>query len=605
MMRKTTQSRPAGGRRRISATSSVPDLLALAAADGMQVCPPPAACIRRVRSELGLRSLVSINTECLPLVAVAGGASSGDVSPADAAVADAAVAHASPPSPLRRAWRHIAPPISLHAQICEHADMHPATPPRRELSIVLERRTKGWRARTTLSVDLRLLYALAWLALIGTATAMSSVTATRSIAARSLPSGPLRRIPPPAPADYVMPDRAGRAGRETGVLGAASLASAAGIAHPCVDFDCLNRVRTSDGTLPAPPRAAARGGSSSRIVQQHQGFIAAGPAMTSTLLTTAYHRHTAACAVASFALKQLSAALDTHAGARESGATCVAGRSDDRDEVHALASGDTGASTPRPLYASSARARARDRSRHLASQHWAAGSRKSRIAISRQWRRAAFAMLPLAEALGCAKLVASASEAGVALLLPREHSHVSAWHTVHARAGSLALARAQRRIDASLSRMLTSGSFEVIARQKSRLSVFDKVVLRGKAVGDLLAARVIVDSEEDCWRARASIAGLWQEQTGRFKDYIRRPKANGYQSLHMTVLMPCGRPLEVQIRTRAMHDAAEHGAAAWGRYKTQSVDNDACGTGVVTRTGATASGNVGCLAPEELISHAA
>jgi (p)ppGpp synthase/HD superfamily hydrolase len=92
-------------------------------------------------------------------------------------------------------------------------------------------------------------------------------------------------------------------------------------------------------------------------------------------------------------------------------------------------------------------------------------------------------------------------------------------------------------------------------------------VLRGKRVGDLLATRIVVDDEVDCYAVRELVASLWAEDAHRFKDYVRRPKANGYQSLHLTVRLPCGRPLEVQVRTRTMHLVAEHQSAAWGSYK--------------------------------------
>lgn len=110
---------------------------------------------------------------------------------------------------------------------------------------------------------------------------------------------------------------------------------------------------------------------------------------------------------------------------------------------------------------------------------------------------------------------------------------------------------------------------EVEARIKRLYSLHLKIHRQERAleqVYDLLAVRVITDSERNCYSALGVIHQLWPPVPGRFKDYIAIPRANLYQSLHTTV-MHSGQPFEVQIRTQEMHRVAEQGVAAHWKYK--------------------------------------
>lgn len=125
-------------------------------------------------------------------------------------------------------------------------------------------------------------------------------------------------------------------------------------------------------------------------------------------------------------------------------------------------------------------------------------------------------------------------------------------------------------------------TFELKKRIKSVYSIWNKMSSRNipfEEVYDILALRIIfepkegIDEKVQCWMIYSAITAIYKPHPERIRDWVSTPKANGYEALHLTVMTPGGRWVEIQIRSRRMHDIAERGLAAHWKYKS-GVDEE-------------------------------
>src|SRR6266511_2041410 len=177
---------------------------------------------------------------------------------------------------------------------------------------------------------------------------------------------------------------------------------------------------------------------------------------------------------------------------------------------------------------------------------------------------------PLANRLGMHQLKWELEDLAFAALFPKRYEEIVRMTTERQPEREQYLANVIEQVNSQLRTLKIRA--EITGRPKHYYSIYEKMVLRGKEfsdIFDLVGVRILTDSIKDCYAALGQVHALWKPVPGRFKDYIAMPKFNLYQSLHTTVVGPEGKPLEIQIRTKSMHQTAEYGIAAHWRYKSR------------------------------------
>ena len=215
-----------------------------------------------------------------------------------------------------------------------------------------------------------------------------------------------------------------------------------------------------------------------------------------------------------------------------------------------------------------------DRLHNMRTMGAMASSKRSRIA-----RETLDIYAPIAHRLGLNQTYRELEELSFALLNPWRHGALT--KAVKRARGTRRdiVARVQGDVEKAFTKQKLK--VQVSGREKTLSAVYRK--MREKRAGfaeisDIFGFRIVVPTLTDCYIALGVLHQLYKPVPGRFKDYIAIPKANGYQSLHTTLVSPLGTAVEFQMRTEAMHAVAEKGIAAHWLYKTSGKGNDKGGS---------------------------
>lgn len=188
---------------------------------------------------------------------------------------------------------------------------------------------------------------------------------------------------------------------------------------------------------------------------------------------------------------------------------------------------------------------------------------------------------PLAHRLGLFSIKTELEDLSFKYEHPQEYEAIRRKLEATASARELLFKHFAEPVDAKLKAM--GLTYEMKARVKSIYSIWNKMQAKKVAfedIYDIYAVRIIfdplpgVDEKNQCWDIYSAITDIYRIRPDRIRDWVSRPKANGYQALHLTVMGPDGQWVEIQIRSRRMDDIAEKGFAAHWKYKENHVEED-------------------------------
>ena len=175
---------------------------------------------------------------------------------------------------------------------------------------------------------------------------------------------------------------------------------------------------------------------------------------------------------------------------------------------------------------------------------------------------------PIAHRIGMSKIKSELEDISFRYLHPEEYQEIKELVNTKKQERENYTKKVIDKIEKELEKHNLKG--EVTGRPKHLYSIYRKMIEKEKRfadLNDLIAVRIIVNREDECYNALGIIHNLFIPVPGRFKDYIAAPKINGYQSIHTTVNGPDNQKVEIQIRTKLMHQIAEDGVAAHWKYK--------------------------------------
>ena len=183
--------------------------------------------------------------------------------------------------------------------------------------------------------------------------------------------------------------------------------------------------------------------------------------------------------------------------------------------------------------------------------------------------------VPISARLGLSSIKSELQDLNVKYLYPSEYQKIEDELEKLLKNRDIEVEKNIKKLQDLLKKLNIDG--KVYGRVKHISSIFNKIKDKNYNISqiyDLLAVRIIVNTESECYEVLSYINSMFEPIDGRFKDYIARPKPNGYKSIHTTVITDNNDPLEIQIRTTKMHEFNEYGVAAHFLYKEKKTKTD-------------------------------